>query len=614
MKIAKNLLKTLPLFLLMGCSPPIVVTPRLTLSEKELTISIGEEFTFEYNLINSTDDVLWISSDPNIAFVNAGVVTGVSVGQVDIVAYLSTNNKVSDYCVVNVIKSDKTYNVSNFYDGYYSDIVSWSNGEDLKQQLHDLINADFNALPYKDNYLSNRDADHTFTYYEYLDVIYSTSEVYYANTNTQWQREHVWPATLMGYSSTSAATNSPGMGTDFHNLFASWQSGNSSRGNKPYGIISKDDDNYNDGSTLGGDYVSNPSYFEPSDQDKGRLARAIYYMDTMYDALDITGNSTCSSPCRPDLLLEWNQFSVDRAEMQHNESVYSYQYNGVAQNNRNPFTDYPELVDYIYGDLKNTAGEMNKLIPSSEVLNTESNEFYSYAILSTKNSYDIGETFTSGDYSLISVNYDFSYESVVGTTNYDNHTFIKEDGKSLTVEITAPNNEILSYLITVSGLKSCSHYGYKVTKSLFNITAAMKGVNQTISMNGQSVVFNFNVDTDTSGMKITDNTSNGGGIKLGSGTYPFNQLTISSLDEVKIDELYFVGVSETKNYSLDFKAYLGDNLIYSTTITDNDGTKVPYQIHSDIDVNTSGIFKMVITPKSGCKSLTFESFAFNVVE
>ena len=36
------------------------------------------------------------------------------------------------------------------YDGYYADLISWKNGADLKQQLHDIIHGEgYNPVPYK---------------------------------------------------------------------------------------------------------------------------------------------------------------------------------------------------------------------------------------------------------------------------------------------------------------------------------------------------------------------------------------------------------------------------------------------------------------------------------
>ena len=159
-------------------------------------------------------------------------------------------------------------------------------------------------------------------------------------------------------------------------MFAANASGNQSRGNKNYGyanaiaesyITTFSSDNGKDG------YTYDEFIFEPGDIDKGRLARAIFYMATMYkDAEKDTANNinmkgltivedpvtyVAGDNCAFAIgnlseLLEWNNnVPVDYLEMQHNISVYTDKDNpdGVAQGNRNPYVDYPGLVDYVYG-------------------------------------------------------------------------------------------------------------------------------------------------------------------------------------------------------------------------------------------------------------------------
>ena len=69
------------------------------------------------------------------------------------------------------------------------------------------------------------------------------------------------------------------MVSDFHNIFASFSSGNASRGNKNLGEAKAED--YYDG------YYSDTKIFEPGIKDKGIVARAILYMVTCYDELNL---------------------------------------------------------------------------------------------------------------------------------------------------------------------------------------------------------------------------------------------------------------------------------------------------------------------------------------
>ena len=174
---------------------------------------------------------------------------------------------------------------NNIYDGYYNDVPNWTNGEDLKQKLYDLSHKTYHPLNYTNpNYQTNIKADHTRTDFEYLDVIYSENDCYKGETNKGWQREHAFCASLMCGSLTANAVKRVGRATDFHNLLAADASANSSRGNKNYGNADTTHPNYTNRTTDQGrdGYSFDPVNFEPGDNDKGRVARAIFYMAMMY--------------------------------------------------------------------------------------------------------------------------------------------------------------------------------------------------------------------------------------------------------------------------------------------------------------------------------------------
>ena len=112
------------------------------------------------------------------------------------------------------------------YDGYYHDITSWTNGEDLKQKLYDVSRKTYRPLNYTaPNYQTNINADHTYLDFEYLDVIYSENDVYKSESNKGWQREHAFCASLMCGSLTANAVKRVGRATDFHNLICRQKSG-----------------------------------------------------------------------------------------------------------------------------------------------------------------------------------------------------------------------------------------------------------------------------------------------------------------------------------------------------------------------------------------------------
>ena len=80
---------------------------------------------------------------------------------------------------------------TSYYDGYYDNLVSWTDGEDLKNQLYDIIRDGYTPLSYikssKQNYDTNIHADHSKNDFEYLDVIYSQNHTFKTETNKGWQ-------------------------------------------------------------------------------------------------------------------------------------------------------------------------------------------------------------------------------------------------------------------------------------------------------------------------------------------------------------------------------------------------------------------------------------------
>jgi len=192
-----------------------------------------------------------------------------------------------------------------------------------------------------------------YTYYvlgnptQVLDM-YSDNVVYFSNTSTM-NKEHTVPKSWWGGST------SIGPGCDIFNVIPSDQVANSNKSNYPLGIVAgnaKYDNGVTKVGTSGvGGYTG--LVFEPKDSYKGDFARIYFYVATCYPDLSWDSNNaqaltnssalTLKSWIIP-MLIEWNSKDpVDEAEIQRNEDVYK------QQGNRNPFIDYPALVDYIWG-------------------------------------------------------------------------------------------------------------------------------------------------------------------------------------------------------------------------------------------------------------------------
>ena len=534
--------------------------------------------------------------------------------------------------------SSQTIDDRKYYNGYYDTLVSWTDGEDLKNQLHAIIRNGYQPLSYtkssKQNYTSNINADHSKYDFEYLDVIYSNKDTFYSETNKGWQREHAWCASLMCGSTTGNAINYKGRATDFHNLFAANASGNQSRGNKNYGYanavsesyaIQYSSDNGRDG------YTYDETIFEPGDIDKGRLARAIFYMATMYKDAEqdtanninmkgltivedpvtyVAGNNCAFAIGNLSELLEWNKnVPVDYLEMQHNLSVYTNSDNpdGLAQGNRNPYVDYPGLVDYVYGSKKDQPGTLKDVVASASYLDCESREISHYAIKQARREYGLGDTVTPGDYKVVEVYKNYSYSEVTNnlTHSLSNHPFSESDGDKIEARITTPINEI-KYAISLNPLGACSSGILDVTTT--GINKKTPDVDQSVTYGNVGFTFNFSTTYDgvsSSGMTI--NNISAGGITIGSSTRALTKLVITSNASYTVDRVYIKAQAGNVSSSYSLTIKVGDRVAFTTTINDSTAWR---DIGGALNEPLTGQISFIF---SGSNSLKINSIAFNAL-
>ena len=145
------------------------------------------------------------------------------------------------------------------------------------------------------------------------------------------------------------------MYTDLFHLYPVSGYVNSRRSNYPFGEVGNATFTSTAGSKLG--TCNYPGYgktvFEPVDEYKGDFARTYFYMATCYqdkvaswESDMLAGNNQqVFTDWAMNMLLEWHeQDPVSEKEIARNNAVYE------IQGNRNPFIDYPELVEKIWGD------------------------------------------------------------------------------------------------------------------------------------------------------------------------------------------------------------------------------------------------------------------------
>ena len=155
---------------------------------------------------------------------------------------------------------------------------------------------------------------------------------------------------------------------DIFHLVPGDYSANRSKSNHAPGIPA--DSTFNNGSFVTG---SGAAYgltrvFCPEDQYKGDFARAYFYIATCYgDSLEwlTTGEPGIAmtnegwqefQPWLRDLLVSWHRLDpVSKKELDRAVEV------NKIQGNRNPFIDYPELVEYIWGNKQGQTVDFKQL-------------------------------------------------------------------------------------------------------------------------------------------------------------------------------------------------------------------------------------------------------------
>lgn len=523
---------------------------------------------------------------------------------------------------------DSTYVPSGpNYDGYYNELTSWSNGEDLKTKLNTLSRKTYRALNYTTpNYQTNINADHSYYDFEYLDVIYSETDIYKGDTNKGWQREHAFCASLMCGSLTADAVKRVGRATDFHNLIAAQAGANGSRGNKNYGIANKTAESYQNRTTQNGydGYSFDSVNFEPADKDKGRVARAIFYMAMMYkddendniNNITMKGLKVVEEPVsyvagedgafaigNLSTLLDWNKkYPVDYLEMQHNISVYKdiSPVDGFAQGNRNPFVDYPSLVDYVFGSNKEQQGELSSCPASEDLLNCRNDDVRvsHYALKEAKRSYEPGSKIQANDYKVVKVLNNYTYEEVnEGVINsLADHTFSNDDGESISAYVGA-GKDTFKYAITINASGATS--SGEIVLSPTGLNANTPNVDQEVTYG--NVPFIVNIGGTTYVRNITT-----GGITLGSGNNSLTSLTIKTKNSYTVNAAYIKAFAGNKNSSYLLTIKVGDNTLYSGTVNSTDMKQFGNQIATTYTGQISYIF-------SGSTSLKINSIAFNEI-
>ena len=320
---------------------------------------------------------------------------------------------------------------------YYPNFLEGKNGAELKTELHNLLK-NHTRLPY-----GSRDYNQiacTWTVFKKSDVrpnkkvsdMYSNNSYNFSNgagATKGMNIEHSVPKSWWGDAYDETATPLTRFkydgSYDLHHLTPSDADANMAKSNYPLGVV--DSPSFDNGVTKVGTGQANgraTNLFEPADEYKGDFARMYLYFVTCYQ--DYSWKSSALSMFAQNsyptlnaygqsLLLKWHrQDPVSQKEIDRNNAVYSF------QGNRNPFIDYPNMVEYIWGDSTN----------------------YEFSFS--------GQSTSAPSISISNDKIEFGY---IGTeTSKDKEIYIK--GKNLTTDITAKllNNDSGDFSLGMSNL------------------------------------------------------------------------------------------------------------------------------------------------------------------
>ena len=282
--------------------------------------------------------------------------------------------------------SNPTYGVvqTNIPQGYYDQANNLSSDE-LKEALHQII-SNHVIFPYTsastDTWDILQESDQDPNENNNMILVYtgrsqekgyrdgSGNYSQYENGNgtqsNSWNREHIWP------KSHGFPDEDDNAYTDVHNLKPCDRSVNSSRGTKDFDFGGNQH-------SEASDCLTDSDSWEPPDYVKGDIARILFYMVVRYDpGVDHENNTfdlelvdyTTPNNTEPILgklssLLDWHLSDpVDDFEINRNQIIFGF------QENRNPFIDHPNLVNYLWGDNVGLVWNENLTVPENEIVKT----------------------------------------------------------------------------------------------------------------------------------------------------------------------------------------------------------------------------------------------------
>ena len=302
---------------------------------------------------------------------------------------------------------------AQYKEGYY-DAMNGKKKEQLKAAVKTCVQnhtrLEYYDLPnnwrYTDTYPDLYDGNLRWweMYSNNIYLIYSNQSPKSSFSANKMQREHSVPKSWWKYNNDVEYTPAY---TDLMNLLPSDGECNQAKSNYPFGVVADGRATYNNGSAKVGVPAAGQGggaafVFEPADEYKGDFARGIFYMACVYDDLPWVTSyvyNMFQQNSYPTLkswaystLLEWHRNDpVSQKEINRNNAVEG------QQGNRNPFIDFPNLAEYIWGSSTDVAffiadqGDAQTPVPDksyiTEPVNGEALDFGECAVGGSQVSY-----------------------------------------------------------------------------------------------------------------------------------------------------------------------------------------------------------------------------------
>ncbi len=242
--------------------------------------------------------------------------------------------------------------------GHY-DGIDGKSGESLFKAVSSAASQGYHSLGYDGLYDAYRETDNTpdgKVWDMYSDCTWTHEKKTCGNYSDEcdcYNREHSVPKSWWGGSKSN-------QGCDIFIVLPTDGKVNGMRSAYPYGEVKSASWTSRNGSKKGSSSFAGYSgtVFEPIDEYKGDLARGILGAMTKWKGswtkadgsstfngkYTVAGNFGLTTYAR-NLFLKWHRNDpVSQKELDRNNGIEN------TQGNRNPFIDYPELVEYIWGD------------------------------------------------------------------------------------------------------------------------------------------------------------------------------------------------------------------------------------------------------------------------